>query len=111
MHGGIDSKTAKKGFFGKIALLFAQSFGVFLDIFIPKTIGAMGVSMNLKLPFAMIICAYIVINESISVCENLYKINPKALPKGVTKLLKIAKNEIEGGKCDIIEQKKKEEGE
>lgn len=110
INAGIDSGTAKRGFFGKIALLFAETFGVFLDLFIPRTLGSIGISLDVKLPFAMIICAYIVINESISICENLYVINPKSLPKSVTKILKIAKNEIEGDSKSKSSQDNNEKG-
>lgn len=95
-ENGIDSGTAKKGFFGKMALLASLTFGVFLDLFIPSVLVRLGINATIGLPFALMISSYIVINESISICENLYTINPKSLPSSVTKILRIAKNEIEG---------------
>lgn len=94
-EAGIDSKTARRGFWGKLGLLTALTFGVFLDVLIPSTLMKLGAGVSINLPFAMMTGAYIVINESISICENLYMINPKALPSGLATLLKVARNNIE----------------
>ncbi|MBQ2015661.1 MAG: phage holin family protein, partial [Clostridia bacterium] len=38
---------------------------------------------------------YIILNESISICENIYKANKKSLPKWIKKLLSGAKGKID----------------
>lgn len=92
----ISSKKGTVGFYKKMALFVGLFFGFFLDQFIPYAFNAIG----LKLPiegalFGMIIGCYIVINESISVCENLLQSNPEILPLWVIRLLKGAKKEID----------------
>lgn len=97
----ISSKKGTIGFYKKLALFVGLFFGFFLDQFIPYALQTIG----LKIPaacalFGMIIGCYIVINESISICENLSNINPEILPEWVIRLLKGTKKEIE-----TIEQK------
>lgn len=95
MNGGWSSKTASKGFWKKIALLVALTFGIFLDFVVPAVLTDVGIVLPFKLPFALVISCYIVINECISIAENLYVINPDTMPNWIVKLLKIAKKEIE----------------
>lgn len=92
----ISSKKGTKGFYKKLALFVGLFFGFFLDYFIPYALA----SINLTLPidgalFGMIIGCYIVINESISICENLYATNPEILPKWIVNLLTSAKDQID----------------
>lgn len=92
---GWDSKKATKGFWKKIALLVALAFGMLLDFFIPSVLLTIGVAIPFDLPFALVIGCYIVLNECISISENLYTINPDIMPNWIVKLLKIAKKDIE----------------
>lgn len=92
---GWDSKKANKGFWKKVALLAALAFGMLLDFFIPGALSSIGVTIPFKLPFALVIGCYITINECISICENLYLINPASVPQWVLKLLKIAKEDMD----------------
>ena len=45
--------------------------------------------------FALIICAYIIRNEAISIGENLYLSNPDSFPKWIAKRLKVARDGME----------------
>ncbi len=92
---GWDSKKASRGFWKKIALLAAMALGVLLDLFVPTALAAVGVIIPFNLPFALVIGCYITLNECISVCENLYIINPSIVPGWVVSLLKVAKKDIE----------------
>ena len=92
---GWDSKKATKGFWKKVALLVALAFGMFLDFFIPSALTEIGVNIPFKLPFALVVGCYIALNECISICENLYIINPTIIPKWIVNLLKVAKKDIE----------------
>ena len=93
----ISSKKGTIGFWKKIALFVGLFFGFFLDYFIPFAAGNIGIKIDLgnTALFGMIIGCYIVINESISICENLYQINPAILPKWISKLLINAKEQID----------------
>ena len=92
---GLDSGKATKGFWKKIALLVGLLFGIYLDYVVSLLFVKAGLTLDIDLPFALIICCYIVLNEAISICENLYLINPDIMPKWIVKLLKIAKGKIE----------------
>lgn len=89
------SKKGYKGFWKKISLLVAFAFGVFLDYYIPYVLDKIvSTELPFNSPFALIIGAYIVLNESISVCENLYEINPHTLPQWIKSLLSNANDTI-----------------
>lgn len=99
---GLNAAKARKGFWHKIALFVALFFGIFLDFVSASVIIKTGIALSIDMPFALIVCAYIIINESISICENLYLTNPDAFPPQIGKWLKVAKKEIEqkGSKGD-----------
>ena len=100
----VNSKKATVGFWKKVALFVALFFGFFLDYFIPYMINNVGIEMPVTALFGMIFGCYIVINECISIAENLYMINPAILPKWVTKMLSAAKEQIDR-KGDYYENK------
>lgn len=83
----ISSKKANKGFWKKVGLLLALAFGMFLDMFIPFALKYVDVVIPYNMPFGLIFGCYIVFNESISICENIYKVNPTILPKWVNNML------------------------
>lgn len=93
---GIGWKSSKgfRGFWKKISLLIAFGFGIFLDFFIPYALKIISIELPFNSPFALIVGCYIIINESISICENLYKINPHTLPKWIIALLKGANDKL-----------------
>jgi toxin secretion/phage lysis holin len=99
---GLSSKKANRGFWRKMALFAALAFGIFLDYAAGAVLVKAGVSFAGELPFALIVCSYIIINESISIAENLYLANPDSFPQWIAKKLKVAKEEIEqkGNKGD-----------
>lgn len=93
---GVGWKSSKgfKGFWKKVSLLVAFSFGIFLDFFIPYALKIISIDLPFNSPFALIVGCYIIINESISICENLYRINPHSLPRWIVALLKGANDKI-----------------
>lgn len=100
----ITSERGRKGFYKKVILFLALFFGFFLDFFIPFVIEGIGVTLPVNTAiFGMIIGCYIVMNECISICENLFKANPSILPKWIVKMLTSAKEQIDrkgGGKSE-----------
>ena len=78
---GLSSKKANRGFWRKMALFVALAFGIFLDYAAAAVLVHVGVNLGGELPFALIISAYIIINEAISISENLYLTNPDSFPK------------------------------
>lgn len=97
IHGTLSSTVGTKGFLKKIALLIGLFFGFFLDYMIPYMCHHISINIPFNTPFGLIICFYIVLNESISVCENLYACDPKILPKWIVNILRVAKKKIEDG--------------
>ena len=94
----LDSKKGTRGFWKKMALICALFFGVALDAVIPFVLQlGLNVSLPFNAPFGLIVGAYIILNESISICENLYAANPAIIPGWMVRLLKIAGNAIDAG--------------
>ena len=91
---GWKSKKGFKGFWKKISLLVAFGFGIFLDCFIPYALSVISIELPFSSPFALVVGVYIILNESISVCENLYEINPHTLPNWIKSLLSNANDKI-----------------
>ena len=76
---------------------------MFLDMFIAFALNYVDVVIPYNMPFGLIFGCYIVFNESISICENIYKVNPTILPKWVNNMLldgtkAISKDDEKGGK-------------
>lgn len=95
---GLSSGKANKGFWKKISLFVGLLFGIFLDYAAAAVLIHAGVNMKIDMPFALIICAYIILNESISIGENLIAIDPGNMPPWVVKLLRGSKGKIENEK-------------
>ena len=99
----IESGKGTRGFFKKIALLVALAFGFFLDTFIPFMLSYLSIDLSVKMPFALVICFYIVVNECISICENLYECNPSTMPQWIVQFLGLAKERLEQSKSTKTE--------
>lgn len=97
----ISSKVGWNGFWKKMALILALSFGIFMDSFIPILLGTISLELPFTMPIGTIVGCYIVINEAISIIENINKAAPTALPKWIKKLLEGAGQTIDkGGETD-----------
>lgn len=97
----INSKEGYRGFWKKMALILALAFGIFLDTFIPIMLGIVTLELPFKMPIGTIVGCYIVINEAISIIENINLAAPTALPKWIKKILEGAGKTIdEGGTGD-----------
>lgn len=107
IEGDVSSEVGTKGFFKKIALLICLFFGFFLDFVIPYMCERISIQIPFETPFGLIICFYIVLNESISICENLYACNPSIMPTWIVKMLRSAKEQIDnkdGESSEITEK-------
>lgn len=104
----VSSEIGKKGFFKKMALLICLFFGFFLDFVIPYMCATISIKIPFETPFGLIICFYIVLNESISICENLYACNPGIMPTWIVRILRSAKEQIDnkdGESSEITSEK------
>lgn len=95
-----SSDKCRKGLFKKLALLVGMFFGFFLDWFIPYALQYINVVLPFAMPFSMIISFYIVLNESISICENLYAANPEIMPRWIVGLLSTVKDKLDSSAED-----------
>lgn len=97
----ISSKVGWIGFWKKMALILALAFGIFMDSFIPILLGTISLELPFTMPIGTIVGCYIVINEAISIIENINQAAPTALPKWIKKLLEGAGKTIDdGGSAD-----------
>lgn len=100
----ITSRKGTIGFWKKMALFAGLFFGFFLDYFIPYALQKIHIDLPVTgAMFGMIVGCYIVINECISICENIYKANPSILPKWIVTTLKLAKSQIDKKESDTNE--------
>lgn len=93
----ISSEVGYRGFWKKVALLLALSFGIFLDAFIPIMLEVITLEIPFTMPIGTIVGCYIVINEAISIIENINQAAPTALPRWIKKLLEGAGKTIDDG--------------
>ncbi len=91
----LNSSLGVKGFYKKFSFIIAYFFGVFLDLFIPYAMNTAGIDLSVNCCFGLIVGAYITLNESISICENLYQCNPDIFPETIMNILKEIKNKID----------------
>ncbi len=99
----LSSDKGTRGFWKKIMLLVSLLFAFFLDVSIPTILEVVSIKLPFEksLLFGSIVGVYIILNESISICENILKANKMALPKWLKKLFQDAKKDIdEGGQGD-----------
>lgn len=93
----ISSQVGWIGFWKKMALILALAFGIFMDSFIPILLGTISLELPFTMPIGTIVGCYIVINEAISIIENINKAAPTALPKWIKKMLEGAGKTIDNG--------------
>ncbi len=95
MGTGWSSKKGTEGFYKKMSYLMAFAFGILLDCFIPYLLKYISIVLPFNMPFTLIIVCYIVLNECISIAENLYLINPNTLPGWIVNVLTASKQKLE----------------
>ncbi len=94
----LDSKKGTVGFWKKMSFLISFTFGIFMDVFIPVLLTVINIQLPFNCPFGFIVGVYIILNESISICENIYKTNSKAIPKWIIKFLTTSVDEFNKNK-------------
>ena len=93
----LNAEKGSKGFAKKLALLMGLAFGIFLDVAVPVMLSVISVELPFNSPFGMIVGVYIILNEGISICENLYTVDPKIMPAFIVKMLQSGKDELDKG--------------
>ena len=109
---GWESRKGTIGFWKKMALLCAMVFGIFLDAFIPLVLElGFNITLPFGIPIGMVVSVYIILNESISITENLYCCNKDIIPKWIANLLKLAKNSVDNEETEKVLTDKTSKGE
>jgi toxin secretion/phage lysis holin len=91
--GVLSSGNGIKGIYKKLALFCALALGFFLDAAIPVLLSEKGLGSALSLPFGWIIASWVVVNESVSILENLSSCGVR-LPDAVARALKAARGKL-----------------
>lgn len=93
--GKLSSAKGLQGIIKKLALLCLLMLGFGLDVVIPYLVSqGMSVEVGVTLPFGLIVAAWIVLNEALSIIENLHRCGVE-VPKSIVKLLAAAKSKEE----------------
>jgi toxin secretion/phage lysis holin len=91
----INSEKATNGLYKKAGFLLLLLLGMGLDIAVEYfSTTTLSISLPFSSPFGLIICAWIVITESISVIENLSRLGAK-IPAFLANWLKITQDSID----------------
>ena len=72
-------------------------FWFFYGCIYPILYDAVAVGYMQNAMFGMVIGCYIVLNESISICENIYRANPEIMPKWIKHMLVATRKQIDMG--------------
>lgn len=90
----LNSRIGIIGIIKKIAYLGLVAVGMVTDYIIYSALAQLGVSIELGYCVGMVIVVWLIINELISILENLAEIGVP-LPKFITKLIERLKNTVE----------------
>jgi len=100
INKNIESKRMAYGLWKKCSILVCLFFGYFLDsILMYLSQNDIPFSLEINLPLGNIIGTYIIINECISICENLYKCGAP-IPKFIIQSFKVSKEKIDKAEHD-----------
>jgi phage-related holin len=99
---GLSSDKSRKGIIKKFAFIFMFGFGILLDYAFPYVLSLIAIELPFNSPLGMVIATYIVLTESISICENFYRIDKESFPSWIAKMLSLAKEDINLG--DIVDE-------
>ena len=104
MKGEISSRTGIKGIVKKLCYLMLVAVAVVVDWVVFGTMSALGLSTELTI-FGLTVTVWLIINEIISILENLSGIGvplPEFFRKAVSKLkLNVESKSVDTGKEDV----------
>jgi toxin secretion/phage lysis holin len=92
--GKINSRVGVLGIVKKAGYLALVAVGMVVDYLISSALVAIGINLQINYCFGMIITIWLIINELISILENLGEMNIP-LPGFFVKMIKSLKNKVE----------------
>ena len=94
VNEGLNSKRARKGLFKKFGLLVLFCMGFLLDVVFARYVSnGFNFHLPFDLPIGLIVSAWIIITEAISIVENLERLGVH-VPKWLKKMLRKTRGEI-----------------
>ena len=94
-HGELSSGAATRGLYKKSGFIIMIALGFALDTAISALVlRGFALTMPFNLPFGLIMCAWVIFAEAISVTENLHRLGVY-IPTKILKFLKISKEKWE----------------
>lgn len=112
-EGDINSKKGMWGILKKVTYMVVVGVGMLMDWLILTTAENLGAEIPLQTFFGLLVAIWLVINELISILENLTRIGTP-MPEFLVRLVKSFKVSVESSAdklTDAVEQKEKQEGE
>ena len=92
--GGISSYKSIRGIFKKIGMWLLIIVGAFMDILIQYAVECIGLGLTVPFVVATIVAVWLVVNEIISILENLIDIGVK-MPPFLMPIVKYIKKQVE----------------
>ena len=99
----ISSYKGIKGIIKKVCMWLLVVIGVFMDILIQYTIDTAGIDIKIPFVVAITVAIWLVVNEIISILENMSDIGVK-MPPFMMPIMKHIKHQVEE-KAELIEDK------
>lgn len=92
--GGISSYKSIRGIFKKIGMWLLIIVGSFMDILIQYAVECMGLGLTVPFVVATVVAVWLVVNEIISILENLIDIGVN-MPPFLLPIVKYIKKQVE----------------
>lgn len=92
--GKLNSRVGVTGILKKVGYLVLVAVGMVVDYLITSALVSIGVALQINYCFGMIITIWLIINELISILENLGEMNIP-LPHFLVNMIKSLKNRVE----------------
>lgn len=90
----LNSRIGVRGIIKKVGYLLLVVVGMVVDYLVGQALTQVGISIDVGYCVAMIITVWLIINELISILENLYKIGVP-VPGFISKLILRLKNTLD----------------
>ena len=94
IHGSLSSKIGILGILKKVAYLVIVAVGMVIDWIIQAGVDKLHLDFKLEFLFALIVIIWLILNELISILENVAEIGVP-VPKWLTKLILKLKDQAE----------------
>lgn len=95
-EGKLNSRTGVIGLIKKVGYLALVGVGIVVDYLITSALAQVGVQTSLPNFFGLMVIIWLIINELISILENLGEIGVP-MPEFLVNAVKSLKNKVDGG--------------